>query len=353
MPGLWSNSVKSYFYATSRAIRQTGGANRPTLSIPSLKERSGRLQRLARRERQPDPDLRPGHDAPARRHRGKQPFPGNIIPANRITRIAQRLPAVPADAHERRRRSTTTSCRRAIPDTILGDTNYYFGPLRHLHRPEGPHRRSLWHQRAPAKFYSQLPHELATETYSDPQNSWVNRLQLGPHLRPEPAQPPDLRLPEPQRGLRLRQPGRRRRAAQDRGRRRATTSPPPDGLQRRLRPVRLQRRRQRRATSRRADLHPQRPRHLDQGQPHDQGRHRVPQHRRQRPHQRQRGGHRSPSAAAPPASSASISGSPIASFLLGRGGQRQRGRSARRRTPTRGSTPGSSTRATPGTPTAS
>ncbi len=35
---------------------------------------------------------------------------------------------------------------------------------------------SFWHQRAPAKFYSQLPQPIATETYSDPQNSWVNRM---------------------------------------------------------------------------------------------------------------------------------------------------------------------------------
>ena len=45
---------------------------------------------------------------------------------------------------------------------------------------------SLWHQRAPAKFYSTLPHELANETFSDPQNSWVNRFNwdhtFGPNL---------------------------------------------------------------------------------------------------------------------------------------------------------------------------
>ena len=34
---------------------------------------------------------------------------------------------------------------------------------------------SFWHQRAPAKFQSVLPQSIASETYSDPQNSWVNR----------------------------------------------------------------------------------------------------------------------------------------------------------------------------------
>ena len=39
-----------------------------------------------------------------------------------------------------------------------------------------PRVRELWHQRAPAKFVSTLPQAIANETYSDPQNSWVNRL---------------------------------------------------------------------------------------------------------------------------------------------------------------------------------
>ena len=41
IPGLWSNSVKTYFYADVEGYRQTGGATRNTLSIPSLKERAG------------------------------------------------------------------------------------------------------------------------------------------------------------------------------------------------------------------------------------------------------------------------------------------------------------------------
>jgi hypothetical protein len=41
VPGLWSNSLKSYFYFNYEGYRQTGGSNQPTLSIPSLKERGG------------------------------------------------------------------------------------------------------------------------------------------------------------------------------------------------------------------------------------------------------------------------------------------------------------------------
>src|SRR5207247_10635269 len=34
---------------------------------------------------------------------------------------------------------------------------------------------SVWHQQAPAKFASTLPQPISNDTYSDPQNSWVNR----------------------------------------------------------------------------------------------------------------------------------------------------------------------------------
>src|SRR6185295_2438759 len=41
IPGLWSSSVKSYFYVNFEGYRQKGGVNRPTLSIPSARERAG------------------------------------------------------------------------------------------------------------------------------------------------------------------------------------------------------------------------------------------------------------------------------------------------------------------------
>ena len=50
LPGLWSDSVKSYFYFNYEGYRQTGGSNQPTLSIPSLQERNGDFTRLARRQ---------------------------------------------------------------------------------------------------------------------------------------------------------------------------------------------------------------------------------------------------------------------------------------------------------------
>ena len=43
---------------------------------------------------------------------------------------------------------------RAIPDTILGDSDYYFGRFDMYVGSKDHVVRQLWHQRAPAKFVS-------------------------------------------------------------------------------------------------------------------------------------------------------------------------------------------------------
>ena len=185
MPGLWSNSVKTYFYVNFEGFRQTGGVNRPTLSIPSAKERNGDFSDW----RDASGNLIPIYDpATTRIVNGvvvRDPFVGNIIPANRISPIArqflQYLPATTSDGPLNNYLVPT-----AIPDTILADSNYYFGRFDTYIGQNDHLAISLWHQRAPAKFFSSLPHELANETLSDPQNSWVNRANwdhtFGPNL---------------------------------------------------------------------------------------------------------------------------------------------------------------------------
>ena len=64
----------------------------------------------------------------------------------------------------------------AIPDTILGNSDYYMGRFDLQIKSNDHVFTSVWHQRAPAKFVSVLPQSIASETYSDPQNSWVSRL---------------------------------------------------------------------------------------------------------------------------------------------------------------------------------
>jgi hypothetical protein len=185
IPGVWSEKMKTYFYVNFEGFRQTGGVNRPTISIPSARERNGDFSDW----RDSAGNLIPIYDpATTRVVNGvvvRDPFPGNVIPANRISPIArqflQYLPSPTSDGP-----LNNYLVPVAIPDTILGDSNYYFGRFDTYIGQKDHFAVSLWHQRAPAKFFAQLPHEIASETLSDPQNSWVNRANwdhtFGPNL---------------------------------------------------------------------------------------------------------------------------------------------------------------------------
>jgi hypothetical protein len=185
VPGLWSSSVKSYFYADVERFRIKGGVNQPTLSIPSARERGGDFSDW----RDAAGNLIPIYDpATTRVVNGvvvRDPFPDNIIPANRITPQARQffsfLPT-PTSGGPLNNYLVPTP----VPDTIVGDSDHYFLRLDTYVGQKDHLSVSLWHQRAPAKFFSTLPHEIANETFSDPQNSWVNRANwdhtFGPNL---------------------------------------------------------------------------------------------------------------------------------------------------------------------------
>ncbi len=64
----------------------------------------------------------------------------------------------------------------AIPDGILGDANHYLIKIDQYVGSKDHIAATIWRQMTPAKFLSILPLQLATESYSDPQNSWVNRM---------------------------------------------------------------------------------------------------------------------------------------------------------------------------------
>jgi hypothetical protein len=185
IPGLWNDSMKHYFYADVEGFRIKGGVNQPTISIPSARQRNGDFSDW----RDASGNLIPIYDpATTRVVNGvvvRDPFPGNVIPANRISPVARQflgfLPAPTSDGPLNNYLVPTP-----VPDTIVGNSNHYFLRLDSYFGQSDHLSVSLWHQRAPAKFFSQLPHELANESFSDPQNSWVNRLNwdhtFGPNL---------------------------------------------------------------------------------------------------------------------------------------------------------------------------
>jgi hypothetical protein len=181
VPVLWSEKVKSYFYFNYEGYRQTGGSNQPTLSIPSIQERNGDFTDW----RDASGNLIPIYDPLTIRPDGrggftKDQFMGcngttpNVICPNRISALARPwLEALPTPTGSG---PLNNYLGPAIPDTILGNSDYYMGRF-DLQLSSSDHFFvSVWHQRAPAKFVSVLPQPIASETYSDPQNSWVSRL---------------------------------------------------------------------------------------------------------------------------------------------------------------------------------
>ena len=180
-PGLWNDKWKSYFYFDYEGYRQTGGSNQPTLSIPSLKERGGDFTDW----RDANGALIPIYDPLTIRSDGrggftKDQFMGcngntpNVICPSRITAtIRPWLAALPTPTSDG---PLNNYLAPAIPDTILGNSDYYMGRFDLQIGTKDHIFTSIWHQRAPAKFASALPQPISNNTYSDPQNSWVNRL---------------------------------------------------------------------------------------------------------------------------------------------------------------------------------
>jgi hypothetical protein len=186
IPGLWADNRKHYFYVDVEGFRIEGGVNQPTLSIPSIRQRNGDFSDW----RDANGILIPIFDPATTRvlpdgRVVRDPFPGNIIPANRITpearQFLQFLPTPTSDGPLNNYLVPTP-----VPDTIVANSDHYFLRLDSYLGQNDHVAISLWHQRAPVKFFSTLPHEIANETFSKPQNAWVNRFNwdhtFGPNL---------------------------------------------------------------------------------------------------------------------------------------------------------------------------
>ncbi len=177
VPGLWGDRIKSYFYFDYEGYRQTGGSNQPTLSIPSIKERNGDFSDW----RDANGNLIPIYDPATLTADGhKQQFMGcdghtpNVICPDRISPIARAfLDDLPTPTNGN---ATNNYLAPAIPDSILGNSDYYMG--RYDIQVGGNDHAffSYWHQRAPAKFDSTLPQKISNGTFSDPQDSTVSRI---------------------------------------------------------------------------------------------------------------------------------------------------------------------------------
>jgi hypothetical protein len=190
LPGLWADSVKTYFYVDVEGFREEGGLNRPTISIPSLEQRSGDFTDWV----DASGNLIPIFDPATTRvlpdgSVTRDPFMGcdgrspNVICPDRFSPLAPEwLQFLPPPTREGPLSNYTGP---ATPE-LSGRNNFLFGRIDAYVGQKDHVAVSLWHQRIPKELHSVLPPELASEWFSDPLHSWVNRLNwdhtFGPHL---------------------------------------------------------------------------------------------------------------------------------------------------------------------------
>jgi hypothetical protein len=185
--GIFKGKSRTYFYTDIETWRASGGANVPTLSVPTVKMKNGDFTEwvdssgkiipifdptTTKANPNFNPDLAEG---PSNLRYLRDQFPGNIIPGSRFANSYARTwlkyspdPNLPGTQNNYR-------APKAVPDTILADTMYYMGRFDNYFGESDHFYGTIWHQRASAKFNSVLPVEIATESFSDPQNAWVNR----------------------------------------------------------------------------------------------------------------------------------------------------------------------------------
>jgi hypothetical protein len=186
--GIFKGKARTYFYTDIESFRAAGGNNVPTLSLPTVKMKNGDFSEWRTADgtmipiydptsTRTNPNFNPGlAEGPNNLRYLRDQFSGNVIPGSRFANSLSRNwlkyspdPNLPGTLNNYR-------APKAVPDSILADTNYFMGRVDHYWGESDHVYGTLWHQRAARKDNSVLPVEIATENFSDPQNSWVNRL---------------------------------------------------------------------------------------------------------------------------------------------------------------------------------
>jgi hypothetical protein len=179
LPGLWSSLFKTYFYTNFEKFYIRGGVNRPTLSIPSLKQRQGDFTdwRDAAGNLIPifDPASTRVVDGQIVRDQFACNGVANVICPSRIQNslALQWFKFLPQPTNDRPLNNYLVPT--PVPDTILGDALHFLIKIDEYVGTKDHFSATIWRQKTPAKFATTLPAQIANETFSDPQDSWVNR----------------------------------------------------------------------------------------------------------------------------------------------------------------------------------
>jgi hypothetical protein len=176
------DKYRTYFFTDIEFFRIAGGASRQTISIPSLQERQGDFSDWGFPIYDPATTrLNPNYNAnqpvgPNNLQYLRDQFPNNVIPADRLAgSLAQGWfkflpnPTSPGALHN-------YLVPTPVPDSILAGANHYLGKIDQYFGDADHVAATIWRQTTPAKFFSNLPIQLSDGTFSDPQDSWVSRL---------------------------------------------------------------------------------------------------------------------------------------------------------------------------------
>ncbi len=176
LPGLWSSKFKTYFFTNIEKFYIRGGVNRPTISIPSLKQRNGDFTDWVDADGRLISIYDPATTARVDGRIVRQPFSGNVIPRARFANslALQWFKYLPEPNKPGPLNNYLVPT--PVPDTILGDALHWLVKIDEYVGDKHHFAGTVWRQKAPPKFATTLPIQIANETFSDPQNSWVNRL---------------------------------------------------------------------------------------------------------------------------------------------------------------------------------
>jgi hypothetical protein len=179
-PFLYHGTSKhhSFFYFDWESFHQAGGSNVPTLSIPSVLERSGNFTDWVDSKGNLIPIYMPGNATAACQTAagvgpGKQ-FPGNIIPQACISPIAKAYLAVlPQPTNLQPFNNYTLS--RPVPDTLVSNSNVFMTRIDHNYGDKDHFYFFWWRQFTGYNTATALPPVISTESPTRPQNSPISR----------------------------------------------------------------------------------------------------------------------------------------------------------------------------------
>ena len=180
IPYLYHGTSKhhSFFYFNWESYHQAGGSNSPTLSIPSLAERSGDFTDWVDSAGKVIPIYMPGNaSAACQAAAGVGPgnqFPGNKIPAGCISPIAAAyLAALPTPTNSQ----PTNNYRlpKPVPDTLTSNSNVFMTRIDHNYGDKDHFYFFWWRQFTGFNTATALPVAIATESPTRPQNSPIAR----------------------------------------------------------------------------------------------------------------------------------------------------------------------------------